>query len=83
MTQEEVQKKKICVKCKWCLANSTDHPAWTEFKFRCKNSVVSVDPVTGDEEYSLCLLVNGEGECPMFEEKTSNWIEKIFGSKES
>lgn len=77
MTQDELKKKSVCVKCKWCQQETVGHKFWTEYKFKCTNCVLSLDPVTGDETYMDCVLKNSDGNCEMFEEPKKSWFERF------
>lgn len=81
MTQKEAKQKKVCVKCKWCKQVTYEHPNWTEYEFFCKNNIVHIDPVTGDETYMRCINQNREGECELYEEEKVSWLERFFKIK--
>lgn len=81
ISQEEAEKKTVCVKCKWCSSKSVEHDCWTEYTFKCRNAVTSIDLVTGDETYADCRLVNTEGECENFS-PTENKIYSLFKKKQ-
>lgn len=78
MTQEESRRRKVCARCKWCLQETINHQLWTDYKFKCMNSILSADPVTGDETYLDCSYINRDGECSMYEEKERSPLLKIF-----
>lgn len=79
MTNEEAKKKKVCFKCKWCFESPNIGYAYGGYSFLCRNTVIEVNPVTGEEKYEECKNVNPNGECDMFDPKAASWWMTIFG----
>lgn len=80
MTRADIEKKSICVNCKWCLAKTIEHSTWTEYQFYCKNAISSIDPVRGDETYLPCIMINSNGECAAFCKPGLSWFEKFLNA---
>ena len=77
MTRDEASRIRVCYNCKWCKQETVENAVWTRYDFKCTNSITSVDPVTGDENYLRCRDINREGKCGMFERKRS-FLDKLF-----
>lgn len=85
LSRKEVEDKSICMKCQFCKQEAIEHAHWTEYRHFCTNSIVHVDPVTGDETYASCCVINTDGSCSAYSRpkltRFEQFLELITGKK--